>query len=84
MKGGRTALDNSVLKTIRGGGSVCMVWLSLGSTTATELTRPFAISQPAISTNLKVLEQAGLILRGRDAQRRPYRIEARPLAEATG
>ncbi len=50
----------------------------------TELARPFSISQPAISKHLKVLEQAGLISRGRQAQRRPCRIEARPLAEATG
>jgi DNA-binding transcriptional ArsR family regulator len=48
-----------------------------------ELARPFAISQPAISKHLRVLERAGLITRGRDAQRRPCRIEGRPLAEAT-
>lgn len=47
-----------------------------------ELAAPFAMSQPAISKHLKVLERAGLILRGRDAQRRPCRIEAKPLAEA--
>ena len=44
---------------------------------------PFKLSQPAISKHLKVLEKAGLISRGRDAQKRPCRIEARPLAEAT-
>jgi len=49
-----------------------------------ELAEPFAMSQPAISKHLKVLERAGLISRGRDAQRRPCRIEAKPLAEATG
>ena len=49
-----------------------------------ELAEPFAMSQPAISKHLKVLERAGLISRGRDAQRRPCRIEAEPLAEATG
>ncbi|MEX2319034.1 MAG: ArsR family transcriptional regulator, partial [Bauldia sp.] len=43
-----------------------------------------AISQPAISKHLKVLERAGLVSRGRDAQRRPVRLEARPLAEANG
>ena len=50
----------------------------------TELSAPFDISQPAISKHLKVLERAGLISRGRDAQRRPRRLEARPLAEANG
>lgn len=49
----------------------------------TELAKPFAMSQPAISKHLRVLEHAGLISRGRDAQRRPCRIEARPLAVAT-
>ena len=44
-----------------------------------ELAEPFAMSQPAISRHLKVLEQAGLISRGRDAQRRPCRLEAQPL-----
>ena len=48
----------------------------------TELAEPFAMSQPAISKHLKVLERAGLISRGRDAQRRPRRLEAKPLAEA--
>ena len=46
------------------------------------MAKPFAMSQPAISKHLKVLERAGLISRGRDAQRRPCRIEAKPLAEA--
>jgi DNA-binding transcriptional ArsR family regulator len=49
----------------------------------TELAEPFAMSQPAISKHLKVLERAGLISRGRDAQRRPRQLEAKPLAEAT-
>ena len=48
-----------------------------------ELAEPFAMSQPAISKHLKVLERAGLVLRGRDAQRRPRRLEAKPLADAT-
>lgn len=47
-----------------------------------ELAEPFAMSQPAISKHLKVLERAGLISRGREAQRRPCRLEAVPLAEA--
>ncbi len=54
-----------------------------GEATVTELAEPFALSQPAISKHLKVLEHAGLISRGRDAQRRPCRIEAKPMAEAT-
>ena len=57
--------------------------LAAGEATVTELARPFAMSQPAISKHVKVLERAGLITRGREAQRRPCRIEARPLAEAT-
>jgi len=47
-----------------------------------ELAEPFAMSQPAISKHLKVLERAGLISHGRDAQRRPRKLEAKPLAEA--
>ncbi len=58
--------------------------LASGEASVTELAAPFEISQPAISKHLKVLERAGLISRGRDAQRRPRRLEARPLAEATG
>ena len=49
----------------------------------TELAEPFPMSQPAISKHLKVLERAGLISRSRDAQRRPRRLEAVPLAQAT-
>jgi DNA-binding transcriptional ArsR family regulator len=56
---------------------------SSGQASVTELAEPFAISQPAISKHLKVLERAGLISRGREAQRRPSRLEAEPLAEAT-
>jgi len=57
--------------------------LAAGEASVMELARPFAMSQPAISKHLKVLERAGLIARGRDAQRRPCRALARPLAEAT-
>ncbi|HVH34119.1 MAG TPA: metalloregulator ArsR/SmtB family transcription factor [Tahibacter sp.] len=56
--------------------------LAAGEATVGELGEPFAMSQPAISKHLRVLELAGLISRGRDAQRRPCRIEAAPLAEA--
>lgn len=58
--------------------------LAKGEATVTELAEPFAMSQPAISKHLKVLERAGLVSRGRDAQRRPCKLEAAPLAEATG
>ncbi len=58
--------------------------LASGEASVTELAKPFAMTQPAISKHLKVLEHAGLISRGRDAQRRPRRLEAKPLAQATG
>lgn len=57
--------------------------LASGEASVTELAEPFDMSQPAISKHLKVLESAGLISHGRDAQRRPRRLEAQPLAEAT-
>jgi DNA-binding transcriptional ArsR family regulator len=56
--------------------------LASGEATVMELAEPFAMSQPAISKHLKVLERAGLITRGRDAQRRPCRLKPEPLAEA--
>lgn len=56
--------------------------LAAGEATVTELAAPFEMSQPAISKHLKVLERAGLVARGRDAQRRPCRLDARPLREA--
>ncbi|GAA4052105.1 ArsR/SmtB family transcription factor [Nonomuraea sp. NPDC050663] len=57
--------------------------LKAGEATVTELAEPFQMSQPAISKHLKVLERAGLITRGRDAQRRPCRLRAEPLKAAT-
>ncbi|MDX8494391.1 ArsR/SmtB family transcription factor [Mesorhizobium captivum] len=57
--------------------------LSEGEASVMELAEPFAMSQPSISKHLKVLEKAGLISRGRDAQRRPCRLEVKPLTEAT-
>jgi DNA-binding transcriptional ArsR family regulator len=56
--------------------------LAEGEASVAELAEPFAMSQPAISKHLKVLERAGLISRGRDAQRRPRRLEPKPLAQA--
>lgn len=56
--------------------------LKLGEATVGELAQPFAMSGPAVSKHLKVLERAGLIRRGRDAQRRPCRLEAARLKEA--
>jgi DNA-binding transcriptional ArsR family regulator len=56
--------------------------LASGEASVNELTEPFAMSQPAISKHLKVLERAGLISRGREAQRRPRRLEAKRLEEA--
>lgn len=57
--------------------------LATGEVSVNELAAPFAMSQPAISRHLKVLEHAGLISTGSDAQRRPRKLEAKPLAEAT-
>ena len=54
-----------------------------GEASVAELAEPFALTQPAISKHLKVLERAGLVSQGRDAQRRPRRLEAAPLAEAS-
>lgn len=55
--------------------------LALGETSVTELAEPFQMSLPAVSKHLKVLERAGLIARGREAQWRPCKLEAAPLAD---
>lgn len=57
--------------------------LAQGEADVSELMKPFDLSQPAISKHLNVLERAGLVMRGRAAQRRPRKLIARPLAEAT-
>jgi DNA-binding transcriptional ArsR family regulator len=57
--------------------------LADGEASVMELALPFAMTQPAISKHLRVLERAGLVSRGKDAQRRPARLEAKPMAEAT-
>ena|SRR5215203_6416049 len=59
-----------------------LIRLAEGEATVGELAEPFAVSLPAISRHLKVLEHAGLIVRSRDAQWRPSRMEAEPLDEA--
>lgn len=56
--------------------------LALGEASVNELAEPFDMSQPAVSKHLKMLERAGLVTRGRDAQRRPCRLEAQPLEAA--
>jgi DNA-binding transcriptional ArsR family regulator len=58
--------------------------LALGETSVTELAEPFRMSMPAVSKHLKVLERAGLIARGREAQWRPCRLEAAPLKSVAG
>jgi DNA-binding transcriptional ArsR family regulator len=58
--------------------------LAKGEASVAELAEPFAMSQPAISKHLRVLERAGLISAGQDAQRRPRKLEPKPLAEAVG
>jgi DNA-binding transcriptional ArsR family regulator len=58
--------------------------LSRGDASVKELARPFRMSLPAVSKHLKVLERAGLIERGREAQRRPCRLQALPLKDASG
>lgn len=55
--------------------------LAAGPATVKELSEPFAMSGPAVTKHLRVLERAGLISRGREAQRRPCRLEAAPLKE---
>ena len=56
--------------------------LMMGEATVLELAEPFAMTQPAISKHIKVLEKVGLVTRGKDAQRRPVRLEAKPMQEA--
>ena len=57
--------------------------LALGEASVAQLAEPFPISQPAISKHLKILERAGLISVGRDAQRHPRKLEGQPLAAAS-
>ena len=58
--------------------------LASGEASVTELAEPFEMSMPAVSKHLKVLERAGLIARGREAQWRPCRLDAAPLKDVAG
>jgi len=78
-----TRLDATFLALADPTRRAILARLALGEASVTELGEPFAISQPAISKHLKILERAGLIRVGQDAQRRPRRLEGKPLAEAS-
>ena len=78
-----TRLDATFLALADPTRRAILARLALGEASVAELAEPFEMSQPAVSKHLKVLERAGLISVGQDAQRRPRRLESRPLAEAT-
>ena len=78
-----TRLDATFLALADPTRRAILARLAAGEASVTDLAAPFAMSQPAISKHLKVLERAGLISVGQDAQRRPRRIEGQPLAEAS-
>ena len=79
-----TRLDATFLALADPTRRAILARLAGGDASVAELAAPFAMSQPAVSKHLKVLERAGLISVGQDAQRRPRRIEGQPLAEASG
>ncbi len=76
-----TALDATFAALADPTRRAILARLARGDASVGELAEPFAMSQPAISKHLKVLERAGLVVRGRDAQTRPCRLAARPLRE---
>src|SRR5262245_39666149 len=78
-----TRLDSTFLALADPTRRAILARLARGDASVTELAEPFPISQPAISKHLKVLERAGLINVGQDAQRRPRRLDGRPLAEVS-
>jgi DNA-binding transcriptional ArsR family regulator len=78
-----TRLDSTFLALADPTRRAILARLSRGEASVAELAEPFTMSQPAISKHLKVLERAGLISVGQDAQRRPRRLEGKPLAEAS-
>jgi DNA-binding transcriptional ArsR family regulator len=81
--GSPEALDATFLALADPTRRAILARLVLGQASVSELTEPFAISQPAISKHLKILERAGLISVAQDAQRRPRRLEGMPLAAAS-
>jgi DNA-binding transcriptional ArsR family regulator len=81
--GSSTRLDATFLALADPTRRAILSRLALGEASVAELAAPFTMSQPAVSKHLKVLERAGLISAGQDAQRRPRRIEGKPLAEAS-
>jgi DNA-binding transcriptional ArsR family regulator len=82
-KDASTRLDATFLALADPTRRAILARLARGEASVAELAAPFAMSQPAISKHLKMLERAGLISVGQDAQRRPRRIEGKPLAEAS-
>lgn len=83
VRGGLEGLDATFAALADPTRRAILARLASGETSVTELAEPFDMSQPAISKHLKVLEAAGLISSGREAQRRPRKLEARPLAQAS-
>ena len=83
MTAAALSLDATFAALADGTRRAILARLAVGEATVQELAAPFAISLPAISKHLKVLESAGLITRGRDAQRRPCRLRAEALDEVT-
>lgn len=76
-------LDATFLALAHPARRAILARLARGEASVAELAEPFAMSQPAVSKHLKLLERAGLISVGHDAQRRPRRIEGKPLRDAT-
>jgi DNA-binding transcriptional ArsR family regulator len=79
---GAGALDATFAALAHPARRAILARLAAGEATVNELAEPFDMSQPAISKHLKVLERAGLIVSAQDAQRRPRKLEPKPLAEA--
>ena len=82
MQNGTRQLDETFAALADPTRRAILARLAQGEATVLELAEPFDMSQPAVSKHLKVLERAGLISRGREAQRRPSRLEVGPLLEA--